>query len=102
MRVEKYILWLIVAGFGLKVFLFLHIAFVDSASIMQPDSSGYLMDAKAWMQYFIMPSEGLRHSLYRTPGYSLFLAIFHLGLNLPLLGIIFLQIILNILTAIVV
>jgi 4-amino-4-deoxy-L-arabinose transferase-like glycosyltransferase len=54
------------------------------------------------MQYFNVPSEGLRHSIYRTPGYSLFLAIFHLGLNLPLLSIILLQLVLNIFTAFVV
>jgi 4-amino-4-deoxy-L-arabinose transferase-like glycosyltransferase len=102
MRFEKYVLWLIAAALGIKFVLFLHIAFVDPASIMQNDSYGYLADAKAWMQYFSMPSEGLRHSIYRTPGYSFFLAVFHLGFNLPLLGIIFLQIVFNILTAIVV
>lgn len=101
-RIEKYIFWLIVAALAFKLVLFLYIVFVDPASIMQVDSSGYLSDAKAWMQYFGVPSEGLRHSIYRTPGYSLFLAIFHFGLNLPLLGIIFLQIVLNVLTAFVV
>jgi len=54
------------------------------------------------MQYFSQPSEGLKHSLYRTPGYSLFLAVTYRCLNLPLLSVIFLQIVLNILTAIVV
>lgn len=102
MRIEKYILWLIALALGIKFFLFLHIACVDSLSIMQPDSFGYLLEAKTWMHYFSMPSEGLRQDLYRTPGYPLFLAVFHDGLNLPLLSIVFLQIVLNVLTAVVV
>ncbi len=102
MKIEKYIVWLIAAAVSIKLVLFLYIAGVNPASIMEADSSGYLRDAAAWMQYFHTPSEGLQHSLYRTPGYTFFLAIFHLWLNLPLLSIILLQFILNIFTAIVV
>jgi len=102
MRIDKYILWLIILGLGIKLALFIHIAFVNPSSMMQNDSYGYLNDANAWAHYFNQPAEGLKHSLYRTPGYSLFLAIFHLYFNLPLLSIVFLQIVLNVVTAIVV
>jgi len=98
-RVEKYIRWLIAVAIGIKFVLFLYIAFVNQASIFQTDSFGYLMDARAWVHYFSIPAEGLKHSFYRTPGYSLFLAIFNLSLNLPLLSVVSLQIVLNILTA---
>ena len=101
-RVDKYIIWLIAAALGIKFVLFFYIAFVNSTLIMQPDSYGYLLDAKAWIHYFSLPLEGLRQSLYRTPGYPLFLAIFHFGLKLPLLSIVFLHIVLNIFTAIIV
>jgi 4-amino-4-deoxy-L-arabinose transferase-like glycosyltransferase len=101
-RVEQCIFWLIALALGIKLIVFLYIAFVDPRSIMQVDSLDYLTGARSWMQYLNMPAQGFRHSLFRTPGYSLFLAIFHLALNLPLLSIILLQFVLNIGTAYVV
>lgn len=101
-QLEKYILWLIAAAVVIKLSLFIHIACVDPSPIREADSFGYLNDAKALVHHFTTPSEIFKPGLYRTPGYPFFLAIFHFVYNLPLLSIIFLQFILNILTALVV
>ncbi len=102
MKTGKYLYWLIGAALAIKLILFLYISFICSSSILENDSFGYLNDAKAWVHYLSFPSEGFRHSLYRTPGYSLFLAVFLLEFNLPYLGIILLQYVLIVLTAFVV
>ncbi|MBF0511169.1 MAG: glycosyltransferase family 39 protein [Candidatus Omnitrophica bacterium] len=96
---ETSFLWLIALALLIKFALYLHILF-DPSSIIEIDSHDYLLAAQAWQHYFQVPAQGLHQGLLRTCGYPFFLTIFHLSLKLPLMGIIFLQNLLNILTAV--
>ncbi|MDE2027771.1 MAG: glycosyltransferase family 39 protein [Candidatus Omnitrophica bacterium] len=102
MRSTRFIVGLIAAAILTKLCVFLYIIGQAPQTVVCIDSHGYLRDAQAWMNFFHAPSAGLRHSFYRTPGYTFFLAVFHGLAGIPLAGIVLLQLALNILSAIIV
>lgn len=99
LRFQKFIVGMIAAAVVFKLFLYFYIISQAPHSIFRIDSDSYLADAQGWVNFFLRPSAGLAHSLFRTPGYPLFLATLHGLLAIPLMGIVGLQIVLNILTA---
>jgi hypothetical protein len=89
----------VVVALLIKFLLFGFVIRYTPQSILIWDSQGYREDASALAAFIRNPTDGLQHSQYRTPGYPFFLAIFHEFLHIPLGGVVFLQILLNVLSA---
>lgn len=98
-------LYVVIIAAIIKIFLFLFAEINFPASKFEPDSTSYLNPAK------ILASEGvlatrdaagtLQYEVFRTPGYPVFLAVFHYLVGIPLWGILILQMLLTGLAAFV-
>lgn len=106
MKDVKYLFKIIAVALLIKVFLFYFLITYAPQSRFQNDSRDYLAAAKTLFSrgaFAEVNSDGsLRYEPYRTPGYPLFLAILHGGMKLPINGVIFIQVLLTLLTALIV
>lgn len=106
MKNTKYLFKIIAAALLIKIFFFCFLVIHAPQSRFQNDSLDYLRTAK------ILSSQGtfaradtdgsLIYEPYRTPGYPLFLAILQGWMKLPLNGVIFIQVLLTLLAALIV
>jgi len=106
MKDAGYLFKIIAVAFLIKFFLFLFLIIHAPQSRFQNDSRDYLETAK------ILSSQGafaradndgsLKYELLRTPGYPLFLAILQGWMKLPINGVIFIQLLLTLFTALIV
>ena len=100
---SQYVLLIIIFALIIKLSLFAFAAVHAPQGKLLPDSQGYLKlsDMLASMGVFANQegSGNLIYETFRTPGYPLFLAIFHVLMKIPLDGIILIQIAMTLLTA---
>jgi len=106
MKISKPVFLVISLALAIKIILLAFAVVNAPQSMFQNDSYDYLQTAE------VMASRGIfaiqnhdgsyRYEIYRTPGYPLFLAIFHDFLKIPLWGILILQLILTLLTAFII
>ncbi|MFT5387330.1 MAG: hypothetical protein ACI9E5_000457 [Candidatus Omnitrophota bacterium] len=88
----------------IKLLLFLYAeSFAPEAKFML-DTQWYLQSAESFAHHGVfarsVSQDGLiYHETFRTPGYPLFLSVFHYQCHIPFSGIIVIQIILSIITA---
>lgn len=103
---NKRILILIAVAILLKSSLFLYSISEAPELKIQADTHSYLEPGLSLVNNSVFGSlneDGSHsHQYYRTPGYPLFLGIFHGLLKIPLNGVIYLQIILTLLSAAIV
>ena len=86
----------------IKLFLFVYMSVFSPQGRLLPDSHDYLNNARLLAQQgvFAQVKDGaLQYEVLRTPGYALFLCLFHYILKVPLWGIVLLQILLAVATA---
>ena len=86
----------------IKFSLFFYIFAVIPQAVIKPDSLLYLQSANSIRDFILHPEHGLIHSMQPMPGYPSVLAFCLYGLGLSIHQMIFIQIILNFLTAFVV
>lgn len=103
LKSKRYFLYAVIAAIIIKLFLFVFAEIRAPDGKIQPDSPDYLETAAMMASngVFAVKGEngGFKYEILRTPGYPLFLAIFHNKMGIPLGGIVFLQIILAIIAA---
>ena len=87
---------------AIKFWLFFHIINRIPGAVLDPDSYQYLFDGESIRNFFLRPELGLTNSRLPTPGYPLFLAICRHGLGLGIHQVIFMQILLNFVAALLV
>ncbi len=89
--------------FKLSIFIFGVMRVSDS--IFSPDSETFLTTAKTIYSDGVFgvkdTNSGLKYEVYRTPGYPIFLAIFHNALRISLNGVILLQVLLTVLAGLI-
>jgi len=100
---NHYFLYAVIAAIIIKLSLFAFAEIHIPISKISPDSSDYLKTAAVMASdgVFAVKDEngGLKYDVLRTPGYPLFLAIFHDKMRISLGGIVFLQILLTLFAA---
>ena len=105
MRNKKYFLIIIGIAILIKIFLFLFALMHAPQSKFMPDSFKYLKTAATITSKGVFATTdekgALTYELNRTPGYPFFLAILHGFLGVPLTGVILIQVLLTILTALI-
>jgi len=94
--------FLLVAAVTFKFSLFFYIVNVIPGAFIEPDSPLYLQAADSIRDFFLHPGHGLTYTSQAMPGYPLILAGCLYGLGLLIHQMIFIQILLNFLTAFVV
>ncbi|MCX5679300.1 MAG: glycosyltransferase family 39 protein [Candidatus Omnitrophica bacterium] len=103
---KHYFLYAVIAAVIIKLLLFAFAEFYTPDSKIEIDSPDYLKPAAMMASNGVFATKDgsgvLKYEVLRTPGYPLFLAIFHNKMNIPLSGIVFLQIALTILAALIV
>ncbi len=103
MRNKKYFLIIVGVAILIKIALFLFAVMHAPQSKFMPDSYGYLETAEMITSKGIFATTdakgALTYELKRTPGYPFFLAILHGFLEVPLTGVILIQVFLTVLTA---
>jgi 4-amino-4-deoxy-L-arabinose transferase-like glycosyltransferase len=92
----------LLVAIAFKFSLFFYIVTVMPGAVLKPDSFLYLQGADSIRNFFLHPQYGLTHSAYSLPGYPLILAGCLYGLGLSIYQMVFIQILLNFLTAFVV
>jgi len=103
---NKKLIILIICALVIKVGLFAFATIHAPDSKIEIDSNDYLLTAEnlakhgAFTRHYI--PEQVTGEIYRTPGYPFFLALFHYILRIPLNGIVFIQVLLTILAAVIV
>ena len=84
-----------------KLSIFIFGAMRVPGSILDSDSESYLATAKTISTHGVFGAEDavsrFKYEAFRTPGYPVFLAIFHNAMHISLNGIVFLQLLLTIL-----
>ena len=105
MKNKKYFIAIIGIGILIKVFLFCFALIYAPQSKFMNDSSAYLKTAEILMSqgtFAIRDANGsLNYELRITPGYPLFLGILNGLMKIPFSGVIFIQVLLTILTALI-
>jgi peptide/nickel transport system permease protein len=100
---RKRLVLIVIFALMVKVLLFSFSVVYAPGSKLQNDSHDYIKTGEALSTQGIFGIENkngsFEYEIYRTPGYPIFLAFFHGLLNIPLEGILFLQIILSLLVA---
>lgn len=86
----------------LKFALFFYIITMIPEAFLDPDSPRYLKAADSIHTFFLYPAGGLTHSMKPLPGYPLILAFWQYVLGLSLHQVIFVQILFNFFTAVIV
>ncbi len=103
---KKYFLIIVCVTIVIKIFLFLFAEIHDPKSKFLQDSASYLETGKILISKGVFAfrdtNGSLHHEFRRTPGYPLFLGVLHGALEIPLGGVVFIQILLTILTALLV
>lgn len=85
-----------------KFSFFFYMLHVMPQAFIEPDSPVYFQGADAIRSFFSHPENGLTHHTQALPGYPLILAFCLYGLGLSIHQMIFIQVLLNFLTAFVV
>jgi hypothetical protein len=103
---KSYILIVIIAALAIKLSLFLFVSINAPQSKMLPDSDTYikLSEMIASKGIFALNDErGLVvYETLRTPGYPIFLALLNGVMKIPLNGVVFIQIVITLLAALVI
>lgn len=96
---------LIAIALILKVALFSYVAFRAPQGIFAPDSHGYVETGVTLVSEGKFAREYTRgnftYEFYRTPGYPLFIGTLNVLLRIPLLGIVFIQMVLTVMAGVV-
>jgi hypothetical protein len=106
MKDNKRLFIILVTAILIKLFFFAFIATHLPKNKFEPDSVDYLGTAKTlYSQGAFLRTDNSGATQYetlRTPGYPVFLAILHYLINIPLDGIVFIQILLTIIVGLIV
>jgi len=92
----------LIVAIVIKFSLFFYIVTVIPVAVIDPDSPVYFQGADSIRAFLLHPQYGLTHNSQACPGYPLILAFFMYGLGFSVLQVVFIQILLNFLTAFVV
>ncbi|MBU0468229.1 MAG: glycosyltransferase family 39 protein [Candidatus Omnitrophica bacterium] len=91
---------LIAIALLLKIALFSYVACSARQSMFAPDSEGYIKTGITLITEGKFATENTKgifiYQLYRTPGYPLFLGILNVFFRIPLIGIVFVQMVLTV------
>jgi hypothetical protein len=102
---EKRFFIILILAIALKLCLFIFGTMKVPESRMLFDSSSYMETAKNLAEKGRFAIENQDHVLvsesFRTPGYPLFLAFFHHLLKIPMLGVLFFQLMLTVIVAVI-
>jgi len=94
---------IVITALMIKLSLFAFAAVHAPEGKMTPDSYGYLKLSNMLVSKgFFANQDGTDYEVFRTPGYPLFLAVFHGFLKIPLDGIVLIHIAMSVLAAFVV
>ena len=99
---KKIVFYIIIIAIFIKLFLFVFTVTFYAPGKFQPDSNDYINTGAMIVSQGVFAQEDnglLRYESRRTPGYPLFLGVLGGILKIPLIGIIFLQMLLTIATA---
>jgi hypothetical protein len=93
----KTVLWVVLAvSVGFKILLWSYATAFVPQSQFQPDTELYLNTGKTLALTGVFGEEvspgKFRYEMFRTPGYSLFLGVLHSRFNIPLPGIVLIQV----------
>jgi hypothetical protein len=103
---NQYCIAIIVVALIIKFFLLAFQSFAAPESKFQPDSYLYMGTEAALFSHstpgIVDPLASFRNGSRSSPGYPLFLAVFHGFMRIPLEGILFIQVLLTILAAFIV
>jgi len=98
-QLPKSFWFLVVIALAVKAGLYIFIAVTNPDSILEFDSYEYLSRASVLAGGFRGDDISHAYNIFRTPGYPFFLMVFHHWLRVPLIGVIGIQLVLNILAA---
>lgn len=105
MKDTKYIFKIIAVALLIKIFLFCFLVIHAPQSRFQNDSQDYIETSQVLSSQIafakIRPDGSLKPELFRTPGYPVFLASLHGLMKLPFNAVIFIQILLTLLVALI-
>ncbi len=105
-RHRKLFVIILAAAFLFKSAIFVFGLIHAPESMFDSDSQFYLQTAETIRDRGVFgienPKDKINYNAFKTPGYPVFLALTHDTLKLPLAGVVFLQLLLNMLTGIIV
>jgi len=105
-KVNRVFIFILLLAILFKLSIFIFGSTKVPGSIFDSDSNSYLVTAEMIYTQGIFAAKDangkLAYESFRTPGYPIFLAVFHHALKLPLIWIVFIQLILVVLAGVLV
>ncbi len=102
---KKLFLIILTVAILFKVSIFIFGVMHVPESIYDADSENYLETAKTIYTQGVFGVQdingGIRYEVFRTPGYPVFLAVLHSAMGIPLIGVIFIQLLLTVVAGLI-